>query len=587
MEEKDKKSLKGSWSYLKKTYCFAKKDKKYLIYFIIGCIFYSIISILAPLLSAKQIVALTDQTWEQLFLITLAILGIEIFRNLDRYLNNYFIDKYFFAVKRNIQITVATETLRINNKTMNQNSSGVFIERISNDAETLADIFWLIIDYVTYIVTNIGILFSIFFLNKIIFIVYLIFLFVLFFGQKYAMNKIQEKRKIVKKKREEVSGFISELVRGAKDIKVLNSEKSFLNKADFIIEDLGKVNYTLDRTRAKFRLINGSIRDILDFLIIILAMGFIIHGQLEVATMIIIFSYRGNILSISQGLESFLENLSKFNLSAKRIFDIIEGEIFPKEKFGVKHLEKASGHIEFKDVVFSYDDIPVLKKINFEIKPNETVSFVGKSGSGKSTIFNLIAGLYFPNKGKILIDGISIKELDKDSVRGNLSIISQNPYIFNMSIKDNFSIIKEDVTEEEIIKACKMACLHDFILTLPNGYDTKVGESGVTLSGGQRQRLAIARALVQKTEIILFDEATSALDNETQALIQESIQNMQGEYTILIIAHRLSTVVNSDRLILIDEGKVCGTGTHEELLAHNDFYRHLYEYELKREKEEK
>ena len=237
--------------------------------------------------------------------------------------------------------------------------------------------------------------------------------------------------------------------------------------------------------------------------------------------------------------------------------------------------------------MFSYDDIPVLKKINFEIKPNETVSFVGKSGSGKSTIFNLIAGLYFPNKGKILIDGISIKELDKDSVRGNLSIISQNPYIFNMSIKDNFSIIKEDVTEEEIIKACKMACLHDFILTLPNGYDTKVGESGVTLSGGQRQRLAIARALVQKTEIILFDEATSALDNETQALIQESIQNMQGEYTILIIAHRLSTVVNSDRLILIDEGKVCGTGTHEELLAHNDFYRHLYEYELKSEKEEK
>ncbi len=210
---------------------------------------------------------------------------------------------------------------------------------------------------------------------------------------------------------------------------------------------------------------------------------------------------------------------------------------------------------------------------------------MGKSGSGKSTIFHLIASLYYPNQGNIFIDGIPITELDKSSIRGNLSIISQNPYIFNMSIKENFTVIKEDVTDEEIVEACKRACLHDFILTLKDGYNTKVGESGVTLSGGQRQRLAIARALIQKTEIILFDEATSALDNETQAKIQESIQNMQGEYTILIIAHRLSTVVNSDRLILIDDGHVVGTGTHLELLHHNEFYRNLYEYELKSKKD--
>ena len=180
-----------------------------------------------------------------------------------------------------------------------------------------------------------------------------------------------------------------------------------------------------------------------------------------------------------------------------------------------------------------------------------------------------------------------MEELSKESLRGNLSIISQNPYIFNMSIRENLTIIKHDLTEEEMVLACKRARLHDFIMTLKDGYDTIVGESGVTLSGGQRQRLAIARALIQKTEIILFDEATSALDNETQAEIQQSIHNMQGEYTILIIAHRLSTVINSDRLILIDQGKVKGIGTHQELLEHNAIYKKLYELELSDEEKSK
>lgn len=582
MEKETKKSLKGAWNYLKRTYEYAKKDKKYLIFFIIGCIIYGIISVLAPLLAAKQIVALTDETWKQLFLITLAILIIELLRNLDRYCNNYFTNKYFFAVQKNIQLDVAKETLKIDTQTLNNNSSGVFIERIGNDTETLADIFVIIIDYVTFIVSNIGIFISIFFLNKTIFFIYLTFLILLFFSQKYAAKKVQEKQKEAKKKREKASGFVSELVRGAKDIKILNAEESFLKKTEEIAIELGEANYKRNRTRSKFQLLNGNIRDILDFLIIITGIYFILKGQLEVATMLIIFSYRGHILSISNNIESFLENLTKFTLSAKRIFDIIDENEFKKEKFGTQKIKKAEGNIEFKKVSFEYEkDTKVLKEISFKIKPNETVSFVGKSGSGKSTIFNLIAGLYYPTKGTILIDGIPNTKLDKESIRGNLSIISQNPYIFNMSIRENFTIIKEDVTEEEIINACKMACLHDFIMSLKDGYDTEVGESGVTLSGGQRQRLAIARALVQKTEIILFDEATSALDNETQAEIQKSIQNMQGEYTILIIAHRLSTVINSDRLILIDDGKIAGIGTHEELLKNNKIYQSLYEYELK------
>jgi len=581
--QREKRNLKGSWTYLKRTYQYAKDSKKYLIYFIIGCIFYAFISIVAPILSAKQIVALTNETWEQLFLITIAILGIEIFRNFVQWINDRSIDKYFYVARKNIKLALARETLKIDTKTLMENSSGTFIERISHDADILAEIFFQIIDYTGALLTQLGILCSIFFLNKIIFFVYLVFLVLLFITQKYAMNRIHNKRKIVKKKREQVSGFISEMVRGTKDIKILNSEESFLKKANFIIDDLGVSNYDADRLHAHFRLMSGSIRDFLDFSIISFGIAFILKGNLDIGTMLIIFSYRGNILGISNTLERFLENLSKFNLSAQKVFDILDDSVFPKEQFGTEHLSKMHGHIEFKKVSFAYDKDPILKNISFEIQPNETVSFVGKSGSGKTTIFNLIASLYPPTKGNIFLDGVPITKLDKDSIRGNLSIISQNPYIFNLSIRENFTIIKEDVTDDEIVQACKLACLHDFILTLPDGYDTKVGESGVTLSGGQRQRLAIARALIQKTEIILFDEATSALDNETQAEIQKSIQNMQGEYTILIIAHRLSTVINSDRIILIDDGKIVGTGSHQELLNSNQLYQHLYEYELKNE----
>lgn len=192
----------------------------------------------------------------------------------------------------------------------------------------------------------------------------------------------------------------------------------------------------------------------------------------------------------------------------------------------------------------------------------------------------MLTKLYNVQNGEILIDGININELDCNTIRGNISIITQNPYIFNFSIRENLNIIKEDLTDDEMIEVCKLAYIHDFIMTLPQKYDTIVGEGGLILSGGQRQRLAIARALIRKTEIILLDEATSALDNETQNNIQQAINNMKNEYTILIIAHRLSTVMNSNRIIVIDDGKVVEEGNHFELLKKSKIYKNLYTNEL-------
>ena len=199
---------------------------------------------------------------------------------------------------------------------------------------------------------------------------------------------------------------------------------------------------------------------------------------------------------------------------------------------------------------------------------------------GKTTIFNLLCKMYPINSGEILIENENINELDEDSIRGNITIISQNPYIFNLSIRDNLKLVKENLTEEEMIDACKVAYLDEFIESLPNKYDTIVGEGGIVLSGGQKQRLAIARALIQKTKIILFDEATSSLDNETQAEIQKAINNLKDDYTILIIAHRLSTIIGADRILFLDDGKIEASGNHKYLLNNCPKYKDLYESEI-------
>ena len=582
---KEKNKDKSAFYYLKETYKYGKEKRIYLSMFIFGCIIYALINILSPFLGAQQILKLTNNLLDELFFVTLLLFGIEVLRNTVIFVDNYFIQKYILFVKEKLRDEMIKETLKIDTKTLNANSSGLFIERIGNDVENMANIIITVIDFGTIILSSIAVFFSIFFLNKAIFFLYLIFVLTLFFSQKRAANKVQEKRKIYNKKKEAASGFVTELVRGAKDIKILDAESSFSLKAHDIINEMNEANYTRVKLSRKYRMFNGDIRDLLDFCILIMGIFFIKNGSLAISTLIIILNYRGTIMSISGNIEYLFEEVKSFSLAAQRVFDVLDSSKFPKEVFGKKHISKLEGSIKFHNVSFKYDDSEdyVLKDINLEIKPNETISFVGKSGSGKSTMFNLISALYYPSEGDILLDGDSIFKLDKDSIRGNLSVISQSPYIFNMSIKDNLQIIKKDASTEDIIEACKLARLHDYIMTLPNGYDTVVGEGGVTLSGGQKQRLAIARALLLKTEIILFDEATSALDNETQAEIQESIRNMQGEYTILIIAHRLSTVIHSDRLVLIDDGKILDIGTHQELIKRNEFYKNLYELELKEE----
>ena len=234
---------------------------------------------------------------------------------------------------------------------------------------------------------------------------------------------------------------------------------------------------------------------------------------------------------------------------------------------------------------FTYDNVDnrvtVLKHLSLSIRAGESVAFVGKSGCGKSTILSLITRLYDPEEGEILLDGVPVRELTQDSLRGNISMVSQTPYIFNMSIRDNLRLVDAGLTDEEMIRVCRIACIHDDIMNFPMGYDTQAGEGGVTLSGAQRQRIALARSILRNDPVILMDEATSALDNETQARIHQAVENMRGHHTLIMVAHRLSTVIGCDRLFLIENGRVAATGTHEQLMNASEAYRRLYQTEAR------
>lgn len=576
------------WKNLKSTYKYAKKGKKYLGFFLIGNILITIFSIIVPLIVARRLILLTSGLFQKLLIVSFAIFLCEIIINVIVYFTNYVYNMFYYDVHKNLQIELIRETLKITQNDLNTHSSGVFIERINNDTNNVTEIFTETIDYLIKIVGNIGILVSICFINIYLGLVYIIYIIVIVFYNKYSSSINYKNRDKLKDSMEKIEGFSSEIVRGAKDIKILNAEESFLDRAKVYMSETNDFDYKFQCDKYKLRLLGNSIKNGYDLLIAVIIYVLLVSNMISVEYVLIIYSYHNKVKNTANDIEYLIETLNQFNLAANRIFGILEGNEFSKECFNSRRLKKMEGNIEFKNVCFQYEDnVPILKNMNFKINANEVVGFVGPSGGGKSTIFNLISALYRPSKGIITFDDIDINTLDKSSIRGNLSVISQNAYIFNMSIMDNLKVVKKGAKEKEIKEACRLACLDEFIESLPNKYDTIVGEGGVTLSGGQRQRLAIARALLLKTEVLLFDEATSALDNETQTKIQDAINNLKGEYTILIIAHRLSTIIDANKIFVINDGKVEAVGKHDELLKISKTYQKLYKKEISKKDDDK
>ena len=570
------KNLKFLWKYL-------KDEKLRLIGFFACNIINVIMSVILPIISAKVIVSLTNNQLFQLFVMAIVICLCENVRTFVHYLFQYFSDIIFRETFTKMQLDLGKHILKIKNSVIDEKSSGVFIERMNSDTSKMADVINNINYYSSDILTNIGIFIALFVINvKVFLFLFSMVLIIGFFEQKRIIKK-NENDKIFRKEKEKISGFVGELVRGVRDIKMLSAEDSFLTELKGRLVHANNSKYKLSKVDRNYRLLIGFLHDIYDLLLICLLVYLIFIGELTSAVALVVYNYSTRVSYVMNSFSYLMEILKDFNLSSERVYNIIYGKEFAKEKFGKKSLKKVNGDFEFRNVKFGYNDNKLLfENLSFKVKANSTVAFVGKSGEGKSTIFNLLCKMYDIKGGNIYIDGEDISFLNKNSIRNNITIISQNPYIFNLSIRDNLRLVKNDLTDEEMVEVCCIACLDEFINALPDKYDTIVGEGGISLSGGQRQRLAIARALVQKTEIILFDEATSALDNVTQANIQKAIENLHGEYTVLIIAHRLSTIINCDRILFLNNGVIECEGSHEELLKKSVEYKKLYETEMRK-----
>lgn len=569
---------------IKKVYQYGKEYKKHLIEMIFAVISSTIIGIIVPVLTAKQIVYFTSSLWEQLIITSLVIFVVQAYISFAAMFFTRRNSKYFQrGTMKNLQIKLGKEILKISQNDMDNNSSGIFIQRIINDTEKMADfIGWGGLEHLRHIFANVGALFATLIINRQVFLYYLIVSIVLTILYNEKTKKKGKKDVQFRNQTEEVSGLVGELVRGVRDIKMLNAKKSFITKLDENITKQNQKRFEMAKVNMIYTYIIDTLKAIFELGLVILLVYLINNNTITIAIAIALFNYKSGIMKlVMEHVSALLDQAKAFNISCDRVFSIIDNKIFKKEKFGTKHLEKVNGNFEFKNVIFRYDENNlVLDDLNFKINNGEMIGFVGKSGAGKTTIFNLLCKMYNIQSGEILIENENINELDEESIRGNITIISQNPYIFNLSIRENLKLVKEDLTEDEMRDACKIACLDEFIENLPNKYDTILGESGVILSGGQKQRIAIARALVQKTKIILFDEATSSLDNETQFKIQQAINNLKDEYTILIIAHRLSTIINCDKIMVLDNGKIQEQGTHEELLIKSDTYRTLCNTEI-------
>ena len=583
-EVKDKKKKVSIWKYVKKCYPYFKREKKALIILIIISLIISIFNSFGPALMAKVLDYATSSRLDAALKYLLFVVGLALvidFFDKIVFIRNY--TKIQESITNNIKKDVISSYFEIDNKELLKTSSGIFLTRITSDPDNIINAFDAVRGNFTKILSNIFVFIYIFHINFVLGIITIIGTISVYLVEKSAMDKWNAYRKRRNKLRDRNTTIINEGLKGTHDIKLLNIVEHFKNKVSGNLDELCNDTVGSIKVDSEYVFLRTIVVYAFTAVLIVLSIYFVKFDVIKVSSLIAIFMYKDRLFTSILYLAWTERQLKEFALSAERIFEVIDHSKFKLEHYGSKRVNELSGKIEFKNVYFKYEKDSVLKGVSFNIEPKDTVAIVGKSGSGKTTIVNLISKIYEVDKGSILLDGNNINDLDKYSIRNNISVISQKPYLFNMTIKENLLLVSPNASQKQIENVCKICELHDYIMNLPKKYNTLVGEGGVTLSGGECQRVAIARSLLMKTNIILFDEATSALDNETQENIQKAINNISSEYTMIIIAHRLSTIKNCNKIIVIDDGKVSGIGTHNELYKNNEIYKSLYEKELRRE----
>ncbi len=458
---------------------------------------------------------------------------------------------------------------------------GEFINRMTTDPDRVMELLGQLIRMGCRAIVVVVVLVLAFTTSFFLGVEIVIFSIIMGFISAKFFPKIKKTQEKIKRDSDMQVKTATENLTGIREIKALgikkNIEEKMFDRIDTHFVDQRKIR----KYEVAYFNLNGLTYFILQTIILASAGYLVIQGKMTYALFIVLESYIWRIDDVVESLSDFGVNYNKVKVSLRRIDEIVNNRLYEDEKFGTKELVNPKGIIQFKDVYFRYreDESDTLKGLNLKIEPHKKVAIIGRSGNGKSTIFNLLLRYFDATKGEILIDDIPIQELTESSLRSNLSIIRQSPFLFNLSIMENFELVKKGVTLEEVREVCKRAYIDDYIMSLPNQYDTIIGEGGVNLSGGQKQRIAIARTLLINTKIILFDEATSALDNESQEYIKKTIDELTEDHTVVIVAHRLSTIIDADVIHVIDKGVLVSSGTHQELLKNSSVYQSLYNNE--------
>lgn len=459
-----------------------------------------------------------------------------------------------------------------------EKSSGEFINRITNDSSTIADSFRQILRITISLFTCVIVFIYICFNSWVVALEVIIYL-VLFYiiSHKY-LPSIKEKQKEINKEKDRAVAEVSESVRGIREIRALGIRKSMNDNFKNIVRNIYfKINKQMITERnynAWIYILNCT----LEFIIFTTCILLIINGNGSFAFFMAMTYYVYRFMNTIELMMNLSTSIQKMKVSIERLSEILDNKLYKDEKFGIVSKTDILGNIEFKNITFKYpnEEKEIFEEFNLTIPTGKKVAIVGKSGQGKTTIFNLLLRYFDSDTGVILVDDIPIEDFTEDSLRENIAIIRQEPFIFNKTILENLKIIDPYMSLKKIRNACKLAEIDEYIMSLPNKYDTMIGEGGINLSGGQKQRLAIARALLKNSKIILFDEATSALDNDNQSKIKQAIDNLVKDHTIIIVAHRLSTIIDADVIYLIDGGKVVASGTHKQLLKKSLIYKNLY-----------
>jgi len=510
-------------------------------------------------------------------LLALLVVGIYVIRAISKFGTDYISHCAAWNMVRDIRQKMYDSLQRLSLKYYSDKQTGELMSRVINDTRTFEV---LLAHAIPTVLVNgvmlVGVFIILAYMNLTLALLTLIPVpFLAWMVLKF--SKIS--RPLFRKNQEkvgELNAILQDNFSGIKEIKAFTQEEHESRRTGNALQEQTRAMLLALRVTNAFHPGIEFISSLGTVIVIFFGGRLALGGHLPLEDLAAYFLYLNIFYQPIMALGQINEGLQQALGSAERVLTIVQAQSDIQEVPDAMEYDRVQGAVEFRNVSFKYvDNIPVLKDISFKVKPGETLALVGATGVGKTTIASLIPRFYDPDSGEILVDGVDIRGVTLNSLRRQISLVSQDVFLFNGTVRDNIIYGSPGATEEEILAAAKAANAHDFILGLEKGYDTKIGERGVKLSGGQKQRLSIARAILKNSPILILDEATSAVDTQTERLIQDALNKLKENKTAVVIAHRLSTVQDADQIVVLREGEILEQGTHEELLQNKGLYHQL------------